>query len=261
MQSVSFRPRARTYRHELHTLTYVTLDGANGGIIRNLNHDGVAVQAVGRLRQDQRVRLRFELRFPRLRVEAYGNVSWSSSAGQCGIRFVDLPEHTSNQIDEWIFANLLDSLYRANDSQSIFKPAVIVAETEDATASNSGLILSAEGRTPIALKAMAARSTKKDVELNWLSRLLSPRTLAWLVDSLVLFAGLLLFALIFLSVAHELPSWQLTLSGALAAAALVAAGYWTLFAIFGGPSVGARLAQVASGIGEEKEDDGVGRFR
>ena len=57
MQSASFPSRqARShYRHELRTLTYVILDEANGGVIRNLNHDGVAVQAVGALRVQQRV--------------------------------------------------------------------------------------------------------------------------------------------------------------------------------------------------------------
>ena len=80
MQSVSIAARQarRQYRRELRTLTYITLDQANGGIVRNLNDEGVAVQAVAALRQDQRVRLRFELRFPRLRVETYGQVTWAS---------------------------------------------------------------------------------------------------------------------------------------------------------------------------------------
>ena len=79
MQSATFPARqARThYRHELRTLTYVTLDEANGGIVRNLSHEGVAVQAVAPLRQEQRVRLRFELRFPRLRIDTSGQVSWA----------------------------------------------------------------------------------------------------------------------------------------------------------------------------------------
>ena len=47
MQAATFPVRcARTnYRHELRTLTYVTLDEANGGIIRNLSREGVAVQS------------------------------------------------------------------------------------------------------------------------------------------------------------------------------------------------------------------------
>src|SRR5258708_8244778 len=100
MQSATFPARqARThYRHELRTLTYVTLDEANGGIVRNLSHEGVAVQAVALLRQQQRVRLRFELRFPRLRIDTSGQVSWASPSGQCCIRFVDLPALTRPNI-------------------------------------------------------------------------------------------------------------------------------------------------------------------
>ena len=146
MQAVSFPERqtlagqTRThYRHALRTLTYVTLDQANGGIIRNLNHEGVAVQAVAPLREQQRVRLRFELRFPRLRVDTYGEVSWASSSGQCGIRFVDLPERTSHQINEWIFSNLLDAIARdAGHPHSIFGASVVsIARDEHARGENA----------------------------------------------------------------------------------------------------------------------------
>lgn len=277
MQAVPFPARqTRTqYRHELRTLTYVTLDEANGGIIRNLSHEGVAVQAVGRLRQEQRVRLRFELRFPRLRVEACGQVSWATPSGRCGIRFVDLPAHTGDQIDEWIFSNLLDSLAReAAHPRSIFGPSVVSIAPEE----RDGLILSPPPRPAIRLEpgiaspdvapapecredSFAGFADPTDAQLNWLSRPLSARTLAWMVDSLVVIAGLLLFALIFLSIAHELPHGQLALSAALAAAAFVAATYWTLFAVFGRPSLGARLAQAVSGPEEEEENDSSGRFR
>ncbi len=134
MQLVSFpAQQARThYRHELRTLTYVTLDAANGGIVRNLNREGVAVQAVAPLRQEQRVRLRFELRFPRLRVETYGQVTWAGPSGQCGIRFVDLPLQTARQIDQWIFSNLLDGIEpEADRGRSIFEdpwPSLAVKE-------------------------------------------------------------------------------------------------------------------------------------
>ena len=114
MQAVSIPPRqTRThYRHELRSLTYVTLDETNGGIIRNLNHEGVAVQAVAPLHPQQRVRLHFDLRFPRVRVETGGQVCWARSSGQCGIRFVDLPLRTGHQINQWIFSNLLDAIAR-----------------------------------------------------------------------------------------------------------------------------------------------------
>src|SRR5271166_6188337 len=128
MQAASFPARQTRphYRHELRTLTYVTLDETNGGIIRNLSHEGVAVQAVGPLHQRERVRLSFELRFPRLRVETYGQVSWATPSGQCGIRFVDLPERTRHQINEWIFSNLLDAVARdADHPRSMFGASVV----------------------------------------------------------------------------------------------------------------------------------------
>ncbi|MGA8216511.1 MAG: PilZ domain-containing protein, partial [Candidatus Sulfotelmatobacter sp.] len=293
MQAVSFPSRqARMhYRHELRALTYVTLDEANGGIIRNLNHDGVAVQAVAALRPHQRVRLRFELRFPRLRVETYGQVSWATASGQCGIRFVDLPPRTSRQIDEWIFSNLLDAVARdASHPRPIFGAPLVstareenvrdeIVPEENAPEEDDGLTLSPSPRPAIRLEPGFARrdaipAPHQHIEedltdpaddpyahLNWLSQPLSGRTLAWLVDSLIVIAGVLLFALIFLSIAHELPPWPLTLGTASAAVVFVAAAYWTVFAVFGGPSLGARLAQATSNLQEEKQSEAANRFR
>jgi hypothetical protein len=308
MQTASF-PAQQTrihYRHELRTLTYVTLDEANGGIIRNLNHEGVAVQAVGPLRQHQRVRVRFELRFPRLRVETYGHVSWASPSGQCGIRFVDLPARTRRQINEWIFSNLLDAVARdADHFRSVFGTSVasIVREEnvregnvrernareenvregsvheEHAPEESDGLTLSASSRPVIRLERSVARwddapvldrQSEEDItdpadhpygQMNWLSQPLSGRTIVWLVDGLIVIAGLLLFALIFLSIAHELPPWPLTLGTASAAAVFVAAVYWAVLAVLGEPSLGARLAQAASGLEEEEEGEDGSRFR
>jgi len=304
MQTASFlAQQTRThYRHELRTLTYVTLDEANGGIIRNLNHEGIAVQAVGPLHRHQRVRLRFELRFPRLRLETYGQVSWASPSGQCGIRFVDLPARTRRQINEWIFSNLLDAVARdADHFRSVFGASVVsivreenvreknareenVSEAnpheENAPEEDDGLTLSASSRPVIHLEPSIAKwdeapvlhrhSEEGDItnpagypdgRLNWLSQPLSGHTIAWLVDGLIVIAGLLSFVLIFLSIAHELPPWPLTLGTASAAAVFVAAVYWAVFAVSGGPSLGARLAQAASGLEEEEEGEDSGRFR
>src|SRR6266446_5863348 len=281
MQVVSFPARqARThYRHERRTLTYVTLDEANGGIVRNLSHEGVAVQAVAPLRQEQRVRLRFELRFPRLRVDASGQVSWASRSGQCGIRFVDLPASTRHQIDEWIFSNLLDALARdAAHPRPIFEASMVSMVRGDSVAEqDDGLTLSSAARPAIRLEPDFSSQDEPPIllqrreedrgsladdphaQLSWLSRRLSGRSLAWLVDGLVVIAALLLFAFIFLSIAHELPPWPLTLGAASAAAVFLAATYRAVFGVFGGPSLGARLAQAASSLEEESEE--AGRFR
>src|ERR1700692_726561 len=69
--------RAR-HRHELRTLTYVTVDQANGGIVRDINHKGIGMQVVGAVRPQQQLGLRFELRHPRVRVESRGEVTWAT---------------------------------------------------------------------------------------------------------------------------------------------------------------------------------------
>jgi len=280
MQVVSFPERqARThYRHPLRTLTYVTLDAANGGIIRNLNSDGVAVQAVAPLRQHQRVRLRFELRFPRLRIETYGQVRWANSSGQCGIHFVDLPLRTNRAIGEWILSNLLDSLAREPVHHPIFQnpPGTIVQEK--VPAESDGLMMSSKPRpsilpersyvgfdelTPLVhhqRENPADTNLEADAHPNWLSRPISARTLAGLVDALVMIAGLLLFTLIFLAITHELPAWPITVGAATAAVIFVASAYWTLFALFGGASLGTRLAEAASHL-EKEEGSETDRFR
>jgi hypothetical protein len=272
MQVVPFPVRqARIhYRHELRNLTYATLDATNGGIVRNLSSKGVALQVAAPLHQKQNVSVRFDLRLPRVRVEAYGRVSWADSSGQCGIRFLDLPQGTAHQIDEWIFSNLLDTIERQMaNSRSLFRDASRWADQEEGIGENDGMT-SASVRGPIRLEAKRARlqdaplfelyRETKGVEphaeagASWLSRPLSGRSLAWLVDGLLVLAALLLFTLIFLSIAHELPSWPLTLSALAVSTILVAVVYRTLFAAFGGASLGARLARVASGPEEEDHE-------
>jgi hypothetical protein len=229
-------------------LTYITLDAANGGIVRNLSHEGLAVQAVAPLRQQQRVRLRFDLCLPRLRIEAWGQVSWANSSGQCGIRFVDLPIQTRQQINEWIFSSLLDATaIDRTDSCALFD------------SSSAQAVRLERFSEPSSVEEDVAGSTHATGGLNWFSSPLSARALARLIDGLILFAALLLFGLIFLSIAHELPPWPLTLSAGVIAATCIAAAYRTLFAVLGESSVGVRLAEAASTIEEEHES--VGRFR
>lgn len=277
MREVSVHERhARAYRHELRTLTYVTLDDAKAGVLRNLNRQGVALQAVSALHPQQSVRLRFELKFPRLRVETSGQVSWATPTGLCGIRFVNLPARTGHQIDEWIFASLLNATVRgATHAHSMFGgPVVSIAREENDPEENvseesEGLTVSAAARPAIRLEPAVAepillhRHVEPDddpyVQLNWLSRPISGRTLTWLVDGLVVTAAVLLFALIFLSIAHELPPWPLTLGAA--AAIVVGAGYWAVFAFLGGSSVGARLARAVSGGEERDEGEDAVRIR
>jgi len=262
-------------RHELHTLTYVTLEKANGGIIRDISHQGIGVQLVAAVPPRQQLRVRFELCHPRLRVETVGEVSWSRRSGQCGIRFLDLSPSMARQINEWIFGNLLEEVsHHCAREGSIFSgiafPESAAAGTPwtlpvpDAVEEDDGLMVSA---APVHVIEMPARRDLPAPEharpitskLDWLSQPLSGRGLIWIINTLVIVAALLLFALIFLSITREPPRWPLATASA--AALFVAALYWGFFRLFGGASPGARLARMAGLDLEESEEATGPRFR
>jgi hypothetical protein len=251
------------HRHELRTLTYITLDQANGGVIRNLSHEGIGVQAVAAPRPRQQVQLRFELRHPRLRVEARGEVTWSAVSGQCGIRFLDLSPRMTRQIDEWIFGNLLEGFsLQAERSGSMFGEASLLS----ADGAYDGLMVSAAPLKVIELPVRAdpfqpvvrdERARGPSSQLDWLSQPLSARSIVWTINTLVVVAALLLFALVFLAITREAPSRPFAMMGM--SVMIVAALYWAFFQIFGGLSPGARLARL---VGCDLDEDATdSRFR
>lgn len=256
--AIQRRTRAR---HELRSLTYVTLDQANGGIVRNLSREGIAVQAVAAVRPLQELRVRFELRYPKLRVEARGHVVWSTFSGQCGIRFLDLDPALGRHIQEWIFGNLLEQAAMHAEHAMFPVPAL----GESACVEEDGLLvsptpvrvidlppLSEAGRRSLAAEVSSSRDS---AALDWLFPPVSGAALIWAVNGLALVAGLLLFAVIFLSVTHESPTWPVIL----AAATLVPGMYWGFFRVFGGTSLGTRLARLTEN--EDQEEAAGARFR
>jgi hypothetical protein len=109
------------HRHAVRTLTYVTLDQGNGGILLNVTRNGVAVQTVAAVHLGQQVQVRFDLFAPRVRVNARGEVIWSTSSGRCGIRFRDLSAKSAHELDEWTFAKLLEGASPlSHPSESVF---------------------------------------------------------------------------------------------------------------------------------------------
>jgi hypothetical protein len=255
------------HRHELRALSYVTLDQANGGIVRNLNRDGIGAQVVAAVRPQQQLRVRFELRNPKLRIETRGEVMWATPSGQCGIRFLDLPPRMIQQINAWIFGDLLEgALAHSRSAEWMFPDPVISTPVGDSD-EDDGLIISA---APVNVIELPMRKTASPLDqdsgleiaagdslpLDWLSQPLSGRGLEWTINALVVFAALLLFVLVFLSVNREAPRWPFAMIAG--AALLVGAMYWGFFHLFGGRNFGQRLARLANG---DEEEDPDARFR
>ena len=273
------------HRHELRTLTYVTIDQGNGGIVRNLNRGGIGVQMVAAVRPRQQLRVRFVLPYSKLRVEARGEVTWATFSGQCGIRFLDLSPRMRRQIDEWIFGNLLEGADPVADRRSLFNGSATGTapsrplelrpggfsfeppsqnEAESSLEEDDGLAVSAAPLKIIELPLHPEAIVDTDVraagvrQLDWLSQPLSNNGLVWTVNSLVIVASLLLFSLVFLVVTGEIPKWPLAMTAG--ATIFVAGFYWGFFKLFGGTSPGERLLKLA-GYDQESEEELVARFR
>jgi hypothetical protein len=266
------RQARATHRHDLRTLTYITLDQANGGIVRNLTSTGIGVQVVAAVRPKQQVRVRFELRYPRLQVETRAEVVWATFSGQCGIRFVEMPPALRQQINQWIFGTLLEGIsIHGEHSQSIFAaPRLDNASNSTCATDQDGLMVSA---TPVKVIDLPPRpeppkpevieedslalseplSAGSSTQLDWLSQPLSGRTLAWTVDVLVVVASVLLFTLIFLSVTREAPPWPF--ATAAGTVLLLAGMYRFFFSMFGGGSLGAKLARITEADREGPAQD------
>jgi PilZ domain len=270
------------HRYELRTLTYLTLDNANGGVVRNITHGGIGAQVVTAVRPYQQLRVRFELRYPRLRVETRAEVMWSTFSGQCGIRFLDLTPELSRQINAWIFGDLLEEVSLHFDSLNYI---FAVPDSNSAAAAqlekngnglggskiDDGLIVSETPVKVIALtprdeiipvvpqRPMAAAAQPLLNELDWLSQPLSSRGLAWTVHTLVVVAGMLLFGLVFLAFTGEIPEWPVTAT--LGVGAVVTGLYWIFFQFMGGNSLGDRLARLVGYDDEDNEPADESRFR
>jgi Tfp pilus assembly protein PilZ len=263
------------HRFELRTLTHVGLDATNGGIVRNLTHAGIAMQAVSPPQVGDVIRVRIELRHPKLRMEFQGQVIWVTPTGQCGFRFLDATPRTTRQINEWIFGNLLDSSRHWTRAGSIFA-------APEATTADDGLVVSQA--SPQVIRIEPAPQTEvlstaatdaaelrhihpvpdepqdEPVEREWMSRPISARTLARTIDGMMVTAALLIVLLVFLSITHEFPRWPLNVEVAVGGVAFVLIFYWGFFRAFGGASLGTRLARLVDEEPAEPIED-ADRFR
>jgi PilZ domain/RDD family len=227
--------RRAHYRYPIHSLVYVNLDQGNGGIIRNLSEDGVAIQAVAAVQANQPLRLRFDLLSPRTRIEVQGDVSWATASGQAGVRFADMSPPRRRQLNDWVLTNLLRRIEQA--CPAIMGPV----EGRD-------LILSPSARPPIRLPNMTASAAAQESgvrALAWWPRPISARTLARITDGLVIFSAVLIFLFIFLAMSQTLPAWPVTLGLAIGVFGVFAALYRCLFAVLGRGTAGVRLARIA----------------
>jgi|HubBroStandDraft_6_1064221.scaffolds.fasta_scaffold07619_6 hypothetical protein len=247
------------YRLKLQTLSYVNLDHANGGIIRDLTPTGMAVQAVAPLRADQSVHIRFELLGPRLKIEASGRVAWADSMGQAGIEFLNLSRRSARLLKDWLFTQLLASSQQAARADSVFK--------RDISQGAPSLLFSAAPRPAIALRPNEIKlqsavfaDESQLLQIPWCPFPIASSVFSRSVDGLILVSAVLLFSLVSLAMTQLLPAWPIAFALVLGAATLFSAAYWMLFTFWMGTTPGARLAKLAEMQGHSEEEERP-RFR
>src|SRR5882672_5809383 len=109
----------RHYREKLQRLAYVNLDSSNGGVVYDLNENGLGLHAVAALYTERPVQLRLELPSPHVRVELQGRVAWAEPNGHTGIEFLQTPAKSRRLLRQWIFAQLLSRANEASRMDSI----------------------------------------------------------------------------------------------------------------------------------------------
>jgi len=221
------------YRHPVQTLVYATLDNGNGGILRNLSESGAALQAVAPLRAGQILRVRFDLFHPKTRVDVDARVSWANSTGQAGVVFTNRTQQLCRQINGWIFQNLLRRFESA--APILSRPAIRVSSTVSAPASPF-VRAAASVQLPVAEPQLA---------LSWWPQPVSFRSLARMMDVLILLSAVLLFFCVFLAIAETIPPWPATVALIAGIAGFFTALYWWICGWLGCETVGVQLARIA----------------
>jgi protein TonB len=95
--------RRQQRRYEPRELTYVDLGTDNGGILLGIDEDGLDFQVILPLSDGQIVSVEFKLPGMGTTIRAIGEFARKDNPGRGGgLRFVNLPEETRQQLREWI---------------------------------------------------------------------------------------------------------------------------------------------------------------
>jgi hypothetical protein len=244
----------------LRSLVYVVLDQGNGGIVRDLSEDGLALQSVTALQPHQQIHMRFELFNPKIRVEAAGHVVWTKPSGNAGVHLTQITPRTRQQLKEWLLTNLLADA----SSNALSSPVFRDPGRND---HRSQLVLGGEPRSAIPIDAAefkAERTKPKELlHFSWWPFPVPAVSFARAVDRLIVLTSVLLFVVVFLAMTHEMLSWLEMAAVTVGVGVLFGVVYWLLFAVLGVSTPGWLLAKVAqeTPANELASEQELARFR
>jgi hypothetical protein len=82
-------------------LSYLSLPSDNGGIVLDISEGGLRFQAIAPVEADGPIHFRFSIDSA-TRIKAIGELAWKDDSGKIGgLRFIQLPDETREQIRVW----------------------------------------------------------------------------------------------------------------------------------------------------------------
>lgn len=99
--------RRRYARLELKSMAFLDIGPDNGGIVLNISETGIALQAMSALPPKPVIDLHLRPPKSSKRIQVNGKVVWTTSKGEAGIQFVDLPDEARVQIRNWLTSDAL----------------------------------------------------------------------------------------------------------------------------------------------------------
>ncbi len=98
------RERRRYFRHPVDMPLRISLPHKREmtATATNLSEGGMSIRILGKLPKETEARFRFTLPTTNISLELKGRVAWADEAGRIGIRFIDVPQSSQYQLDQWL---------------------------------------------------------------------------------------------------------------------------------------------------------------
>jgi CheY-like chemotaxis protein len=106
------RERRRYFRHPVEMPVQISLPETPVLHARttNLSEGGMAIHLSGQLPQGVVATLRFTLPATNTMLELQGNTAWADGSGNAGMRFIEVPQSSQFQLEQWLTDRLQDEL-------------------------------------------------------------------------------------------------------------------------------------------------------
>ncbi len=98
------RERRRYFRHPVDMPLRISLPHKQEmtATATNLSEGGMSIRILGKLPKETEARFRFTLPNTNISLELKGQVAWADEAGRMGIRFIEVPQSSQYQLDQWL---------------------------------------------------------------------------------------------------------------------------------------------------------------